>query len=347
MDKFTQKGKTIIVLRFSSMGDVAISASFLKEFAEHYPDMRIVMVSRELFRPFFADIPNVYFHPIYPKTDHKGVRGLYRLFKELKGYKPIAIADLHENIRSRIVASFFRLTGVKIRRIDKGRAEKRALTRAEHKILIPLRPTIERYADVFRQLGYPITLSHKLKVIRKTLPVPLEGSFTAKRINIGISPFAQYAYKMYPLDKLFELLKLLYQKGYGLFIFGGGQEQKELAQNWCERLPGILNLIDTYSLTEELAIMSHLDLMISVDSSGMHMASLTGVPVISVWGPTHPFAGFLGYGQLMEDCVQVDHPARPNSVYGNKPCLCGETPCMELITPQMIFDQVARRLRNK
>ncbi len=83
-----------------------------------------------------------------------------------------------------------------------------------------------------------------------------------------------------------------------------------------------------------------------MDSSGMHMASLMGIPVISIWGPTHPYAGFLGYGQKFEDCVQIDHPARPSSIYGNKPCLCGTEACIDLIEPSMIVNRIIERLNH-
>jgi ADP-heptose:LPS heptosyltransferase len=86
--------------------------------------------------------------------------------------------------------------------------------------------------------------------------------------------------------------------------------------------------------------------MLSMDSAGMHMASLMGLPVVSIWGPTHPYAGFLGYGQSLTDCIQIDHPNRPNSIYGNKPCLCGVYPCIDLISPESVVNKVKERVEN-
>ena len=86
--------------------------------------------------------------------------------------------------------------------------------------------------------------------------------------------------------------------------------------------------------------MSHLDLMISMDSANMHLASLVNTPVVSVWGATHPYAGFLGWNQSPENIVQTDLPCRPCSVYGRKQCLRGDIACMESITPQSIVDKV-------
>ncbi|TCD10585.1 lipopolysaccharide heptosyltransferase family protein [Pedobacter frigidisoli] len=337
----------IIVLRFSAMGDVAMVASVLREFSAQNPSVEIVMVSREAFKPFFDGIDNLTFHSIQPKTTHKGIDGLYRLYQELRKYKPTAIADLHDNLRSRAISTFFRLTGLKMKRIDKGRADKKALTRAVNKIFKPLRQTVERYADVFRELGFDVELSHKLKKSPQKIPAKAENLFQNKLAKkVGISPFAQHIYKIYPSEKMEKVISELSLLGYELFIFGGGKTERATAEKWAKAYPDTHNLIGNFNLTEELAIISNLDLMLSMDSSGMHMASLVGVPVVSVWGPTHPYAGFLGYGQLESDCIQINHPTRPNSIYGNKPCLCGVESCMDLINPETIVNKIKEKLNG-
>jgi ADP-heptose:LPS heptosyltransferase len=340
----TQK---IIVLRFSAMGDVAMVASVLREFSEQNSSAELIMVSRPAFKPFFDNIPNLVFHAIEPKTIHKGIGGLYKLFQELRSYKPAAIADLHDNLRSRTISTFFRLAGTTIKRIDKGREEKKALTRTTNKVFKPLRKTVERYADVFRELGFELKLSHQINKSAQDLPAKAKELFTDKSTKkIGISPFAQHIYKVYDLAKMEKAVASLSNQGYQLFIFGGGKTEQAVAEEWAKKHANTHNLIGNYNLTEELAIISNLDLMVSMDSSGMHMASLAGVPVVSIWGPTHPYAGFLGYGQLESDCIQIDHPARPNSIYGNKPCLCGVENCIDLIEPETIVNKIKKKLNG-
>jgi ADP-heptose:LPS heptosyltransferase len=336
----TVKSK-IIVLRFSAMGDVAMVASVLKELVNQNPNVELVMVSRKAFEPFFTGIDHLTFHAIEPKTLHRGFLGLYQLYKELSTYKPIAIADLHDNLRSRLICTFFRLAGVEIKRIDKGRAEKKALTRTHDKIFKPLKQTVERYADVFRALKLPIKLAHRLvKKPTKETDISSIIKIDGNLKNIGISPFAQHIYKMYPLKKMEQVIALLDELNYQIFIFGGGNKEKAVANEWENQFKNVKNLITKFTLTEELLIIANLDLMVSMDSAGMHMASLMGTKVVSIWGPTHPYAGFLGYGQSETDCIQIDHPNRPNSVYGNKPCFCGDVECMELIDSKTIVNQI-------
>ncbi len=338
---------TIIVLRFSAMGDVALLASVIEELSQHNPSVKIVIVSRSFFKAFFNHIPQVVFHPIEPKGIHKGLLGLRRLSEELAGYNADAIADVHENLRSRIISFFCRKKGIRIVRIDKGREEKKAMTRPRNKILIPLKTTAQRYADVFSQLGLNIKLSNKLvkkKRIIGSKVLALLGE--ESKIRIGISPFAQHQYKMFPLPKMEEVIAILSKKGYQIFIFGGGNAEKEIAEPWESKYKSVQSIIGKINLDEELDLISNLDLMISMDSAGMHLASLVGTPVVSVWGPTHPYAGFLGYGQKLENCIQVDHPNRPNSVYGNKPCLAEGTSCIDLVTVEMIVNKLEENIKN-
>ena len=339
------KGK-IIVLRFSAMGDVAMVATVLKEIVAQNSGVELILVSRAVFKPFFEDIKNVNFHAIEPKSTHKGILGLYKLFLELKKYNPVGVADLHDNIRSRAISLFFRIAGITIQRIDKGRAEKNALTRLNNKVFKQLKQTVERYADVFRVFSLNVNLGHQLTSLKKQIPIKAQNLFKSdSNKKVGISPFAQHIHKVYDLIQMEMVIAELNDLGYEIFIFGGGKEEQSIAENWSNKFKNINNLIGNFNLTEELAIISNLDVMLSMDSAGMHMASLMGVPVVSIWGPTHPYAGFLGYGQLLSDCLQIDHPIRPNSIYGNKPCLCGVKPCIDMISPESIINKINQKLK--
>lgn len=338
---------TIIVLRFSAMGDVALLASVLEELAFQNPSLKIVMVSRNLFKAFFNHIPQVVFHPIEPKGIHKAIFGLQKLSNELAQYNADAIADVHENLRSRIISFFCKRKGLRIVRIDKGREEKKEMTRPRNKILVPLKTTAQRYADVFTQLGFGIKLSNTLIKKKRHISSNVSAMLGEEnKIRIGISPFAQHQYKMYPLVKMEEVLATLASNRYQIFIFGGGDSERTITETWENKYNNVQSVIGKINLDEELDLISNLQLMISMDSAGMHLASLVGTTVVSIWGPTHPYAGFLGYGQKLENCVQVDHANRPNSVYGNKPCLAEGTSCIDLVTVEMVIDKVEENLKQ-
>ena len=337
--------KTILVTRLSAMGDVAMTIPVMRQVLEANPDVEIVFVTNRHWGALCAGIPGLTFFPADVRNMHKGVKGLYRLFREIKMLHRIhAVADLHDVLRSKIIRTFFRLSGIPVASIDKGRADKKALTRKDDKILKPLTSTIERYAIVFRQLGLRCEMGDKPVFQPRSLHESVTaviGTKTGKKW-IGLAPFATYREKMYPLEKMGEVLALLLQEpGQQVLLMGGGKQEVALLAELAAKHPAAVLVAGRFSLADELAVISQLDVMISMDSANMHLASLFGVPVVSVWGATHPFAGFMGYGQSPDNAVQIhDLNCRPCSVFGNKPCFRGDYACMEWIAPARIAGKV-------
>ncbi|WP_437922307.1 glycosyltransferase family 9 protein [Sphingobacterium sp. LRF_L2] len=332
----------VLVTRFSAMGDVAMVASVLRELKAQHKNLELVMVSRPHFAPFFENIPQLKFHPIFPEDQHKGPKGLWRLFNELKNYDIDYVADLHNNIRSRILTLFFKTAGYRLATLDKGRHQKKDLVRKKGKVFTPLRATVERYADVFRALDLPLKLHHQLKHSERPVPVAFQAVLETEKVKIGIAPFAQHPYKVWKTANWETVFNEFPASTHEFFIFGGGKQEQEIADQWKSQYPHVKNTIGVMNVKTELDLISHLDVMISMDSSGMHMASLVGTRCLSIWGATHPYAGFLGYGQSLNDCIQVDHPNRPSSVYGNKSCLCDGVEAIDLISPQMVIERLKK-----
>lgn len=318
----------ILAYRFSAFGDVAMTAPVFREFLEQNPDVEIIMVSRSNFEALFADIPNVIFKGVN-LDDYKGIFGLTRLANELmREFHPDLIANLHDVIRTKILDKIYRRKGLKVFKINKEKEEKEDLTNIWNLDKVQLKKTVERYADVFREMGFKVELSHTLR------PKATEKS------GIGLAPFAQHKGKMLPLEKSYELARILSQK-YPVYFFGGGKAETETLEKWEEEIPNTNNLAGKLTLTEELEKISQLELMISMDSANMHLASLMGTRCISVWGQTHPYAGFLGFGQSEEDVVQIkDLTCRPCSVFGDKECFRGDWACLEELDIQKIIDKI-------
>ena len=324
------------------MGDVAMTVPVIKNVLQQNPEVQITVVSNAFLKPLFLNIDRCYFHPAHLSAQHKGVAGIYQLYKELKALNAInAIADLHSVLRSSLLKIFFNIGNYEMATVDKGRKEKKALTRKKNKIFTPLTSTHERYAEVFRKIGLPVVLKNKRTVSDKQpVPLALQNIFAGGKKIIGIAPFAQYIEKMYPLQKMKAVVQQLAAENYTILLFGGGEKEKDMLQQWEDEMAGVNNLAGKFSFAEELAIISNLSVMISMDSANMHLASLFGVPVVSVWGATHFYAGFNGWGQDVKNIIEADLYCRPCSVFGNKPCYRGDHACMHLITPQLIIERI-------
>ena len=337
------KPKHILVIRLSAMGDVAMTIPVLYQLLQQNPDIQITVLTQKFLSPLFEPLERTTVYAVETKGKHKGLTGLYKLFRELKKqYHFDAVADLHNVLRSKIITFLFKATGVKIATIDKGRKEKKQLTRKENKRLIPLKTSFQRYADVFSSLDIPVILSMPQPVFaRQPLPEKAIPLFSKTKKNICIAPFAKHREKMYPLEKMKLVVKeLLSQNNLQLFLLGGGKNEIAILNEWEKEFLAVINLAGKFSFREELAIISHMDRMISMDSANMHLASLFGVPVVSVWGATHPFAGFYGWAQPTDNAVQIDLYCRPCSVFGNKPCYRGDHACMEQLPEEKIIEKV-------
>lgn len=328
------------------MGDVAMTEPVLRSLRDRYPQARIVVLTNPFFKPFFREIADVEFFAPDFRERHKGFGGILRLSRDLGKFE--LVADLHNVIRSKILRRALFFKGAKVAHIDKGRKEKKALVRLKDKKKIPLKPTIERYREVFLRLGLdlpPIVPPARVHYPLDAATAALAGEHTGWWI--GIAPFAQHRGKIYPVEKTEILIRKLAQRSdIRIFLFGGGREEHTFAEKMAGETDHVISVIGRIGLDQELDLISNLDLMVSMDSSAMHMASLMGVPVVSVWGATHPYAGFYGLGQDPGNAVQVDLPCRPCAIYGNKPCAIGDYPCMQQIVPEVILEHILHAMRK-
>lgn len=334
----------LLAIRFSALGDVAMTVPVIDSLARQYPDLSITMLSKGFVAPLFAHMPaNVHFKGVN-LNDYKGLSGLYRLFKELKREQFDAIADIHDVLRTKILRLFFALSGVKIAHIDKGRKEKKALCQPKSKHMVLLKSSFQRYADVFQSLGFPVKVQfHSIFDGEKgnaTLFDQLAKPVANERW-IGFAPFATHKGKILPIATTTEVINLLCEDKHNqLFLFGGGQEEIKQLNALAEGKSQVIVVAGKLKMTGELALMSYLDVMISMDSANMHLASLVGIPVVSIWGATHPYAGFMGWGQSENLAVQTALSCRPCSIFGNKPCMRNDYACLNDLTAQEIVSKV-------
>ena len=324
----------------------------LKSFADQYPNDRITLLSRPVAKLLMEGLPSNVSLRTVNLNNYTGLGGLRRLSRELLKEDYDVLVDWHDVLRSKVIRFFFRKARHKVAVIDKGRKERRAITRQKDKVLKPLTPSPERYALVLEAAGFPIELKpYRMFGDTKADIADLADITGAKGSDpwVGIAPFAAHEGKVYP-PRLMEqvIFRLIQQYPNGrIFLFGRGEEEEKFFQLWCAQYRQCTSVAKhCEGMYQELILMSHLNVMLSMDSANMHLASLTGVPVVSVWGATHPMAGFLGYNQDPENAIQIDLECRPCSIYGNKPCQRGDYACLQNIPPERIVDRIVTLINN-
>lgn len=352
--------RTIILARFSALGDVAMTIPVVYSACRCYPDVNFVFVTRPSMVSMFVGAPaNLTVTGVDVKSEYAGIGGLRRLAGMLrKEYRPDAFGDLHNVLRTKIIGLFMRMAGIPVARMFKPRAKRRALTRPVNKVMLPLTSQRARYREVFYKLGLP--LNERFDGLYggpgKADTAAFAAITTPKSDGerwIGIAPFAAHAGKIYPPEKMEQVLGRLQADADSgecplrVFLFGGGEKETEILERWAGKYKCAVSLAGKkYGFGAELALMNHLDCMVSMDSANMHLAAIAGTPTLSVWGATHPYCGFKAWRQADDMMVQLPLSCRPCSVFGDKACPRGDYLCLNAIRPDMVYEKICKTIRN-
>ena len=343
--------KKILVIRFSAMGDVALSAPVISSVLENHPTLEIVFLSRQLFKPFFQEHDRLTFIGADLKGRHKGVFGLKKLQNELiQKHKFDAVVDLHDVLRTKVLRSYFKAIGVRCYSINKGRGEKKDLINRRGPFK-KLKHTTQRYLDVFDRANVQSSLNTGPWLV----PIASDTTNAFLKINnceiknnswIGIAPFAAHKSKEWPIEKMKNVISQLISFGKTVFLFGGGQEEIQQLENIKKEFPKSILVAGQLKLDKELSLISKLDLMVAMDSSNMHLSAIVGTKVVSIWGATHHYLGFgpLNNEDNIIETPREKLPCRPCSIYGKvkstKHEICAQK-AMELISEEMVLAKIA------
>ncbi|MCX6332728.1 MAG: glycosyltransferase family 9 protein [Bacteroidia bacterium] len=334
----------LLIIRTSAMGDVALLAPVLRSMEMQYPDNEMILVTRPVFAPFFYSFSGVKLFLVDFNKRHNGLTGIFRLRSDLnKEGKFDFVIDLHDVMRSRILRGLFSISGVPVKSIRKGRKEKRYVLTGKSKVL--LKHSAERYYDVFATAGFPLKKAEGPWIIASTDAQKRAAVLLKEKelIQIGVAPYAKHDLKMWPESSMIRLMEMIARHTKVRFWLFGGKEETPQLLDLQNRIPESVLVAGTLSLDEELALISGLKFMISMDSSNMHMAALSGTKVISIWGGTDPLTGFGAWQQPDEFAIRIpveELTCRPCTVYGKGKCRRDDLACMNWLTPEMVFDKL-------
>ena len=352
--------RNILVIRLSALGDVAIAAPLVKEYARRNPGINFYMLSQPRYEPMFSGDTNLFFIPIDTKKNSQNYCGGFWKLLHFAGeivnkYAITDIADIHDVLRTKALRFGMLGRGVRCRIIDKHHQQRREIIRKRNKILRPIMESQRCMEEVLVALG--LTDIHFTSAGR---PIEERAHLSTDVMKIGIAPFAGHTGKTWPLEKMEEVVRILSggkkcdndnctgdnTRKNKLLLFGGGEKEIAVLNDWASKYPNTEVVAGKHTMVEELELMRNLNVMISMDSANMHLASLEGTPVVSIWGATHPYAGYYGYRQNVNNAVQVDLPCRPCTIYGAKPCYKGNYECLQKITPMMVVQKVEDVLKS-
>ena len=359
--------KHVLVIRLSALGDVALMAPLVHDYATSNPNVLFTVAGPPLLQPLFSGMANVEYLGLKKK------QSFIKIYKILNAVGADTVVDLHKVNRVGFALTLLRLRHLFNFHFRLCALRKGKFTRwlyLHHLRTAPRKPQYQRYNEVFQRAGLT-TDKTKLKI--EINGSPREVSTFNSPISIGLAPFSQHKGKIWPWENTCQLVQLLVAAGYRVLLFGSKDEAPQLESlsaqqsksgvvEECvtafakpsvsspklgegDRPEGVVeecvtSLAGKQSFSEELDIIKNLSLMVSMDSSNMHFASVLGVPVVSIWGATHPDFGFYPQQQDRANALVANLPCQPCSAFGQKPCRYGDYRCLAAITPEMVFQKI-------
>jgi len=335
--------RNVLVMRLSVLGNVAMTIPVLYPVCRANPDTRFIMLTKKWPATMFHDRPaNLKVVDYDVNENHSGLFGLLKLAAHLhKLYDIDAVADLHNVTGTWVVDAYLMFKGAKVVRLDRENPKRKALV--THRTTEPVTPIHERYRWVFRELGFETPDDFTKLYDGRPLPVsPIVPKKEPGQRWIAISPFSSHRQKAYPLELMEQVIaRLTEQENYFLFLMGGGKSEKIALRPIAKKYKNVISMAEVkHKFIDEYALLGNCDLMLTMESANMHLASLLDLQAMTIWGPTSPACGYLGYNQVVEDDIQLDMDCRPCSITGDKPCKYGDFRCLKNIDP----DDIARRV---
>ncbi len=279
-----------------------------------HPNVKITVLTTKFFSTLYNQIPDINF--LYFKSKHKTFTGLFKLSREISKIKPDYVIDLHNVLRTKLLRFFLIYKIGNILVLNKGRKEKKLLIRGLK--WTPLQSMHQRYANTFLPLNFKINLDDFVNYSKININQH-NYKFSTKNKLLGIAPFAGHICKEYSIENILSFVNLL-DESYEILIFGAPGHEEQKIIELCENKKNRHVISSNYSLKEQMAIMSNLDVMISMDSANGHIASLFGTEVITIWGATHPYAGYSPFNQPNENSIIPNlnkFPDLPVTIYGS------------------------------
>lgn len=309
----------ILVIRFSSIGDIVLTSPVLRSLKAQLPDAEIHVLTKKRFYNLLEFNPAV--STVIPFSD-----GLFRLITKLRQEKYDLIVDLHHNLRSFAVK--FGL-GVPSFSFDKLNFEKWILVRFK-KNLLPDLHIVDRYLEAVAPLGvyndgqglafYPCSCEEPEK---NAIP---EAFWNKPYVLASIG--GTHATKRMPVKKWLELLQPIEAP----LIISGGKEDQESAAELVAGLQGLgkitFNACGAFTLGGTAYLIKESALVISHDTGLMHIAAAYQRPVLAIWGNTVPEFGMYPYKTPFLNLEVRDLACRPCSKIGFAACPQGHFRCM-------------------
>lgn len=329
-----------MVIRLSAIGDVAMVVPHLYAMCLANKDCEFTFLTQPFLSSLLINAPDNLEVLAFDKRNNKGFWSLLGFANRIRNEKFDTIIDLHDVLRTKVIrlwSSFASKT--KVYKIDKHRGLRKKMLSGNKDILLPR--MIDIYMNAISKADIndigevkPINICdyNFSEEIKKYTEIPHK---------IGIAPFASKRSKEVDLKIFDKIIDHISQNtSYKVLLFCSKDELTR-AEHIIDKYKNcVIPVRGQLGLSKELVIMSGLSCMVSMDSANMHLASMVGTPVVSLWAGTSTRCGFLGIGQKETDTVSSPICCSPCSIFGTDKCRLSSFECTKNIDIDKIIDRI-------
>lgn len=339
----------ILVMRYSSLGDVALANPVLDGIKAASPKAQIYFATKKNYAPA------IQFHPALAGVialEGSGPMNLWDHIGKIKNIKPEIVLDLHDSLRTQIISLFLRRAKTLV--YDKEAVRRRLLVKKATNQ--PSLHTIHKYLKILEPLGIKPHLRINFEVHVSKGNQSFIREFSEKRrishsqLVVGLGPGSRWFTKQWMPERYAELATRLVEDYRCTLLWFGSQEEAPLIRKIQARMRGTplergICLAGEYSLEQSIALLGRCELFIGNDSGLTHLASGRGCRVVVIYGSTTPSLGFEPWGP--HSVVEVANlPCRPCDVHGKNACPLGHFKCMKDLTVDLVEGAVKRSVRR-
>lgn len=332
--------RKILILRFSSLGDIIMSTPMIRCLRAKFPRAQIDMVVRSDFMDLIRFNPHLDRKFSLPRES--GIPGLLALLRDLNRERYDFIYDAHRSTRTLVLMPFLKSQA---RAFYKKHYLRRSLALT---FKLPLlRPTrmLEKYIEPLADLGVrydglgpELFLNDEIRLAAlRLLTVSKIGTLSTDK-SIGIIPSAQWPGKRWPMDHFRKVIfHIVESTHYGVFVFGGSRDH--FCKTLCDGFPEdrVFNAQGALRIALSAALIERCSFVIANDTGLMHVADALGVPSVLILGPTSGEMGCIPFhpeSRIVEEKLWC----RPCSKNGQAVCIRGRRLCLERILAERVFD---------
>jgi heptosyltransferase II len=330
----------ILVVRFSSIGDVLLTTPLLRAIRTKWPGARVTVLTKRQYVPLVSDNPNV--TEVFGITPQDTTRSVAR---QIRTVRYTHILDLQGGMRTAPLRWLARgpWSGFSHRRLAR-----ELLIRYKHNGYAEHVPVAERYFEAAADLGVEPDGGPPEFILNPAAEEKAAGWLARAGIGsrpalVAIAPGAGHATKRWPVQHWIKLVRQIVQTGADIVALGGPEDSAAGAEIAARGGPQVASAAGDLSLQETGAVLKRSAALICGDTGVMHMATGVGTPVVALFGPTVRQFGFFPYN-AHASVVERQLACRPCSSHGTEECPLQHHLCMREIQPDMVFNTLSRTL---